>query len=151
MNSFFILPRPVIINLRDSLFVRLLLRCFRFPELCQVTVRLPEIFASRRQAALLIPSALLFADLLCPSSTIICSLRSGLVRNPCVIIKLHLLPKIKPKHFLIVFINDIDSYFSAFFRNFFVELYLGFPSSFGFFNTFRYIFTHSRHIYAKSL
>ena len=58
------MPRPVS-NLRDSpRYLELLLRCLRFPELCPVTVRLPEIFAPRRQAALLIPSALLFADLL---------------------------------------------------------------------------------------
>ena len=53
------MPRPVS-NLRDSSKnFELLLRCLRFPELCPVTVRLPEIFATRRQAAVLIPSALL--------------------------------------------------------------------------------------------
>ena len=39
-------------------FPGLLLRWLCFPESCPATVRLPEIFASRRQAVLLIPSAL---------------------------------------------------------------------------------------------
>ena len=45
------------LNLRDSP-TGLLLRCVRFPEMCQNTVLGPEMFMPPRQAAALIPSAL---------------------------------------------------------------------------------------------
>ena len=71
----------------------LLLRCLRFPELCPVTVLLPEIFASRRQAVMLIPSALRPAQISWRPSSTICSL--GWAANPRMYIKHYLTQKIK--------------------------------------------------------
>ena len=128
----------------------LLLRCLRFPELCPVTVRLPEIFASRRQAALLIPSALPFADLLCPSSTSYELEGLGLVAT-LVNIKLHFLSKIKCKHFTIVFVNKILLWFSAFFHNFSVYISHSLCVCASISNTILSIFADSVVIYPKNL
>jgi hypothetical protein len=65
---------------------------------------LPEIFASRRQAALLIPSALPFADLLCPSSTPYELEGLGLVAT-LVNIKLYFPKKIKSNIFIIALLD----------------------------------------------
>ena len=127
----------------------LLLRCFRFPELCPVTVRLPEIFASRRQAAMLIPSALL-SQISCDHHPLICSWRQT-GSATLVNIKLHFSKKIKCKHFIIVFANDNYTEFSAFFQNIYKYI-IRINTIFSvIYCTFRYIFTMFRFIYAKKL
>jgi len=65
-------------------------------------------------------------------------------------IKLHFPLKIKSKHFLIVLLNEIAPYFSAFFRNFSNHFGQFFIDKKELFITFCYIFSIPLLIYAKN-
>ena len=105
--------------------LELLRRCLRFPELCPVTVRLPEIFATRRQAAVLIPSALLICRSPVGHHPHICN--SGGLQTLTHILNT-ISPKKSSKIFYKIFLKHMVSpMFFGYFPNFFIKKLDAFP------------------------